>query len=152
MNNRLVAQRFSERKTKATGSNLYIKGDTIYSYGSHFPVARWHWVEGKPIVWFNSDKYSISTTRHQGYVRSELYSKGVKIINTPDCNPDRAIDYLIHECKNAISKATHARKQYMVDYWMTRHKSLLDQIDTYRHIYKYGSIKETDTPWYSKRG
>lgn len=43
--------------------NLYV----VYSYGRHFPMYIWDNSLG---VWFgNEDKYSRSTTRHQGYLR-----------------------------------------------------------------------------------
>lgn len=48
----------------------YTKGDIyiVYSYGTHFPVAVF-----KGGVWYvNKDKYSRTTTKHQGYVRRAL--------------------------------------------------------------------------------
>ena len=42
------------------GSNFYYDGDTIYSYGGHFPIAR-H-VDG--VVLFTTDRYSNSTGTH----------------------------------------------------------------------------------------
>ncbi len=40
----------------------------VYSYGRHFPMAVY--VDGRWIV--NSDRYSVTTTRHQGYVRQAV--------------------------------------------------------------------------------
>lgn len=65
MNNKQIAKNFAAGATKGKGSNLFIEGDTIYSYGLHFPVARRN-ADGT--FWFNPDKYSQSTSRHQSYV------------------------------------------------------------------------------------
>ena len=47
------------------GHNFYFHGDTIYSYGSHFPVAR-H-VENKRgrAVLFTTRDYSVTTSGHK---------------------------------------------------------------------------------------
>ena len=54
----------------ATG-NFYFDGDTIYSYGSHFPIAR-H-VKGKggtSAVLFTTKGYSATTAQHKAIVAS----------------------------------------------------------------------------------
>ncbi len=55
----------------AKGS-IYFEGRTIYSYGSHFPMATFL---SHAVVLINSDSYSVSTSRHQGYVSSAVYHK-----------------------------------------------------------------------------
>lgn len=52
------------------GSNVYCVGDTLYSYGSHFPLARLLGYMGdrwdlSPFFLKNGDKYSNSTSHHQ---------------------------------------------------------------------------------------
>lgn len=46
--------------------NFYFDGDTIYSYGSHFPIAK-HF---KDVVLFTLRSYSNTTAKHISYVRS----------------------------------------------------------------------------------
>lgn len=73
MNNREVAHFWANQsKPSAKGSHFFYEGDTIYSYGYHFPIARLitHPVTKKKAYLYNSARYSQSTTRHQGYVRS----------------------------------------------------------------------------------
>ena len=52
-------------------SNFYFEGDTIYSYGSHFPVAT-HTKDkrGAPVVIFTQAGYSPTTGRHVSMARS----------------------------------------------------------------------------------
>jgi hypothetical protein len=65
MNNKQIASKFAAGATSGKGSNLFIEGDTIYSYGYHFPIAR-RLPDGG--YWVNPDKYSRSTARHQSLV------------------------------------------------------------------------------------
>jgi len=72
------------------GFNMFYEGDTIYSYGHHFPIARFidppapyvglNKEETKPeydqqvrqVVLFNSSDYSVSTSKHQTYTRRAI--------------------------------------------------------------------------------
>lgn len=62
---------------KATGSRMYTDGTTIFSYGSHFPIAI---KIGFRKILFNTDRYSNSTTHHQNYVKREALDRDWKII------------------------------------------------------------------------
>jgi hypothetical protein len=65
-------------------SNLYFTGYTIYSYGSHFPIAR-H-VEndaGERAVLFTTATYSVTTSSHCSAVRSAIPS-GIPIFHVPN--------------------------------------------------------------------
>jgi len=49
--------------------NLYFEGDTIYSYGSHFPISRIVYnSRGEKAYIFNENTYSSSTSQHQNWV------------------------------------------------------------------------------------
>lgn len=59
--NSQVAHAWANKTGKhRSGSNFYYDGDTIYSYGGHFPIAR-H-VDG--VVLFTTESYSNSTAKH----------------------------------------------------------------------------------------
>jgi hypothetical protein len=70
-----VGRAFAERKA-ATNSNhqLYTDGRTIWSYGSHWPLAHWG-DDGQ--LYFNADRYSTTTSKHRSFVISGLVSTGV---------------------------------------------------------------------------
>lgn len=55
---------------------LFIEGDTIYSYGKHFPLARRN-ADGT--FWVNPDKYSVTTSKHQSMVRGAIARSNGKI-------------------------------------------------------------------------
>lgn len=59
------------RKTR--GFNMYYDGETIYSYGRHFPLARFFTApNGERVVLINTDSYSNSTSKHKTIVRRAL--------------------------------------------------------------------------------
>lgn len=73
MNNRNVAHAWAhQHKARATGSNFYFEGDTIYSYGRHFPIARIDVDRG--IVWFTTRGYSNTTAKHISLARQAIPS------------------------------------------------------------------------------
>lgn len=60
-----VAHRFATGIGKrCNGGNVFFDGDTIYSYGYHFPMA----IKYNGKLLFNDQKYSVSTSKHQGIV------------------------------------------------------------------------------------
>lgn len=54
--------------------NLLFHGDTIYSYGSHFPIARHVTHKGKKCVLFTTRDYSSTTTGHKQEVKRAIPS------------------------------------------------------------------------------
>jgi hypothetical protein len=53
-------------------NNLYFSGDTIYSYGSHFPIARIVKQGKKTCVLFTTRSYSVTTSGHISAVRGAI--------------------------------------------------------------------------------
>jgi len=64
--------------------NLYFTGDTIYSYGAHFPIARHVTNEsGERAVLFTTATYSVTTSSHCSAVRSAIPS-GIRVFHGPN--------------------------------------------------------------------
>lgn len=49
---------------RCTGSHMFFEGNIIYSYGYHFRIA----IKWNGYVLYNEERYSNSTSKHQGYV------------------------------------------------------------------------------------
>ena len=64
-NNRGVAQAFAERRpaTNSNGQFYSPDGITLYSYGDHWPIARW--VDGECV--FHQERYGIPTSKHTSF-------------------------------------------------------------------------------------
>jgi hypothetical protein len=66
-NAREVFRKWADRaQPEGRRGNVYFDGETCYSDGPHFPIAR-HvpGTNGQPGILFNRDRYSVSTARHQ---------------------------------------------------------------------------------------
>lgn len=75
VSNAMVAHLWANRSqphAANSGRSLYFEGDTIYSYGSHFPIARWADNVGAPVVLFTSRGYSITTSGHKSTTRQAI--------------------------------------------------------------------------------
>jgi hypothetical protein len=138
MNHKQVIEHWiNQDKTKAHGFNVYFEGKTIYSYGSHFPMAT---ILDNGIILVNSDSYSVSTSKHQSYVRyaigdrptievptnllsnmaSELnFHGGVKMESK-----NLAAQALLKRYDNAVLKAKRARSETMREVWNREINSL----------------------------
>lgn len=74
-------------KRKAYGSGIfYFTGDTIFSYGSHFPISTKQSLHGggDSVFVVNKDRYSITTSRHQLLVESAIWSRSKVFAKTSD--------------------------------------------------------------------
>lgn len=107
MNNKEVAHLWANRsRESAKGSSFYFTGDTIYSYGAHFPIARHY----KGCVLFTSKGYSNTTAKHKGYARSAVSHLTVFTVSDVSRDPCRedVSDYAA-EIKSAALAAGRAR-------------------------------------------
>lgn len=75
--NKQVAEIFSDSNVEASSNNMFIEGDTVYSYGKHFPIAK---KIGDNKVEFTTDKYSTTTGKHKSLVLRYLINEGYEII------------------------------------------------------------------------
>ena len=55
----------SQDSARNAGGNFYFDGDTIYSYGSHFPIARHVETKRGRAVLFTTRDYSVTTSGHK---------------------------------------------------------------------------------------
>lgn len=80
---------------EARSGNIFVDGESIYSYGYHFEIARWVLPLNSPerMVIYNTETRSNSTSRHQSLVRTALDNDTV-ILRVPDKG------YMFDTCEN----------------------------------------------------
>ncbi|UVT31364.1 hypothetical protein SEA_MARCIE_102 [Microbacterium phage Marcie] len=85
-----VARRWANRalhpgRDALRSNNLHDVGDSIQSYGSHFEVGRiLRDRKGNPVGWLlNGNTYSVTTSRHQGAVRTAVRGTGLPVVTIP---------------------------------------------------------------------
>ena len=81
----LWAHQTQDEARNGTGS-FYFRGATIYSYGSHFPIATHvKGSQGQPGILFTSAKNSVTTSQHMSMVNRSI-PPDVPVFTVPICN------------------------------------------------------------------
>ena len=77
MNRTALCNAFAaQHPARGRASALYFDGPVAFSYGEHFPLAV---ITGPKAATVNVDKYSSTTSRHQGMIRRALAAEGFTI-------------------------------------------------------------------------
>jgi hypothetical protein len=96
---------------KFRGGNFYYINNTIYSYGSHFPIARHVEYKGKKAVLLTIDTYSKTTAKHVWAVKSACNHLNTIYCLKPDPNQhDANFGYWISQSEGVLSRLKTARK------------------------------------------
>ncbi len=117
MNNSQVAHVWAQqRKPSGKGSSFYFEGPVIFSYGPHFPIARFVTdARGLQVVLFTTATYWQATSKHLSFTRNALHGLPIRVFNVPHVNADndgRHSDNLWHYCdtfNGLLLKASRAR-------------------------------------------
>lgn len=73
MNNQALAHMWAyQEKKSGKGNNMFFEGDTIYSYGHHFPIATHYHENGRRFVLLTTRGYSNTTAKHINHVRAAI--------------------------------------------------------------------------------
>lgn len=82
LSNRELARAFAKGATEGRNTNgtIYIRGNSIYSYGEHWPMAVRN---GPKVVYVNSSKYSPTTSKQTGYVAGACAIEGLELVRMP---------------------------------------------------------------------
>ncbi len=107
--------------------NFYFNGDTIYSYGRHFPIAR-HATHGKrKCILFTTQTYSNTTSGHIAAVRGAVHGLDIPVFHVPFIerrlsdtisHADNWTDYTrrLNDLAKKIGKARSHRDSYLADF------------------------------------
>jgi len=116
MTNRQLAQAFANGATSGKSGNMFIDGDTIYSYGYHFSIAtRIH----TGLYLINKDRYSNTTARHISHVRQAISGDNIDIIEAVQVDNKLKMDLYYSEqmSQDMLEKANRTRTKHMYELW-----------------------------------
>lgn len=105
-----VAHLFANQlQSEATtqGRNFYFYNDKIYSYGSHFCIAKF--VDNETLL-FTERTYSNTTAKHINHVWHATSHKTKIFCYNPIGNHDENFNHWFNEAENTIKKLSNARK------------------------------------------
>jgi hypothetical protein len=139
---------------KNAKGSLYFEGDTIYSYGSHFPIAR-HIQSGKrTAVLFTTQSYSVTTSGHCSAVRSAIPESvqvfEVRRVFTEDryaSNPhaENLKDYA-DRVSDHLAKCARARQSFSKEYGHRRATELRTEAREYAKFFRLPMPKISPIP------
>lgn len=141
MTNTQIAEAFAQGKTTGTANSIFINGDTIFSYGYHFPIARLTDrtdETGKTIALFTCRSYSNTTAKHKNHVYSALSNAGYRIIVTDISEgkvSSNTIEGLKKELEEIKLKQTRARVEWSKENLLSQGVTKIQDIATLRTAY-----------------
>lgn len=99
----------SQSQARNSGNSVFFDGDTIYSYGRHFGMARIVSRKGHRAVLHTTSRYSITTSKHQSFVR--WASRHLPSFTVPSIDGDHRenLAYFDASIREAALSATRAR-------------------------------------------
>lgn len=129
LDNHMVAHVWAQQTQefgRSSNGNFYFRGDTIYSYGTHFPIARFVTnAAGERAVLFTTDRNSVTTAQHISDVRGALRGLPVEVWSVAYVEGD-AHQQNVDKAREAFDAdaAQHARPH--VSAWRTLEERLQD--------------------------
>ena len=137
------AQQTQDDGRNAQG-NFYFTGDTIYSYGSHFPIARFI---NPQTVLFTTRRYSNTTSKHLWATRDALRGLDVRVIDCENVKwddwrsdvktaHDKNLKAMRDAHKAQIVKAHRARLDYSINGYLSTAQSLRENYAAYVALFK----------------
>lgn len=116
--------------------NFFFEGKTIYSYGRHFPIAVLTG-ENNHYCLFTTRSYSVTTSKHIGYVRSAASHKEIIYCLNPDeaarKNHEINTKQFFYEIDTIAKNLENARKP---EKYFNQIESVKDQLDKYCTFFK----------------
>ena len=103
---------------KTPGGRMYFTGDTIFSYGSHFPIARIRTApNGEEVILMPTRTYSKTTAKHIWAVEYALRRQPLQVVYCNDPSVVTSHDSNLKRFKNAMDtiaeKHAKARKPWL---------------------------------------
>lgn len=96
--------------------SVFFEGDTIYSYGRHFPIARHVTIKNKPAVLFTTRRYSVTTSHHVGMVRHAI-PYGLPVIEVDDVRVKPTVKFLDDYQERINEAAKKAKRSRLHKEW-----------------------------------
>jgi hypothetical protein len=121
------------------GHHMFYEGDTIYSYGHHFPIARLVEAYGRTVVLMTVDSHSVSTAKHKNIVARAV--SHLRVNTVPHLSPCRVRhvanwEWLVASAKECADKADRARTRGA--FLLSEAQDFIEQANGYNHAFGLG--------------
>lgn len=124
----------AQYEARTPQGNFYFRGDTIYSYGSHFPIAK-HITNGTGVnaVLFTERTYSNTTAKHIHAVRHACNHLEVIPCYNPESSHKENFGTWQNEAENIAKQLLNARKP---EIYLSRLDSIRSKVEKYANFFR----------------
>jgi hypothetical protein len=131
-----------------SGKTIYFEKRTIYSYGSHFPIASIVKTKTGEVILFNSDRHSVTTSKHQSWVRHAIPSS-FDVFTVPSIPSNERTHFDMHivnanhyreTIQHLINRAARAKSDLQKRYLTDEITATLAEADRYAAAFKCKKI------------
>ncbi len=109
-------------------NNFYFFNDKIYSYGSHFVIAKHY----NGFLLFTERSYSNTTAKHINHVWNASTHKEKIFCAYPDGSHDQNFNHWINEAENNVTKLKRANKPII---YLTELDAIKDKAERYAKVF-----------------
>lgn len=137
---------FKQDRAHARCKTIFFEGNTIYSFGYHFPIACID--KDKGAILFNNHIYSMMTVKHQSAVWNAIYHDRLYVntereipvftVREPQGQPSANMGYFAREIDELIDKASRATSN--TAWYLNRAQLLLEHANAYAARYGAESL------------
>jgi len=99
----------SQKSAKTATGTFFFEGDTIYSYGNHFPIARHVKTKRGHVILLTLNAYSKTTARHVALVRDVCFQFNVFQVYDIEAKPGALFKEYRKRVKNMIDADAKAK-------------------------------------------
>ena len=126
------ANQTQDEARNANGS-IFFRGNTIYSYGSHFPIAK-HVVnsEGTPAILFTTRSYSNTTAKHISIVRGASNHLNTIYCSSPDNTHSHNFDKWAGRSEEVAQNLKRAKKP---EIYLNQLGSIKNEVEKYAKFF-----------------
>jgi hypothetical protein len=130
---------------------MFFEGGAIYSHGRHFKIARFTDLtsEGKPVVFFTSRDYSVSTAKHKRHTSNALSGLPYVVLYVDNVAANCTFDYEAEAAKMAADLATTAQEMANPNKnkrWLDEDERIARIQRCYNRILSYCAITGINSP------
>lgn len=116
-----------------SGGNFYYEGNTIYSYGSHFPIATHIEYNGKKAILFTLNTYSNTTAKHIHVVRHAC--NHLNLIYCYNLNSNHEVNFSRWQSAAALI-ASHLKKARKPEKYLNELTYITGQVNKYAEFFE----------------
>ncbi len=117
-----------QNEAKTSGRNFYFNNDKIYSYGSHFVIAKHY----NGILLFTEARYSNTTAKHINHVWNASNHLEKVFCYNPDGSHEQNFNAWINEAEQNIEKLKKANKPVI---YLTNLDAIKDKAQKYAKVF-----------------